>query len=680
MTAQFSDLPKEIRLQIFEIAAIADFRPRVVEIFFKSGQIYSKTLPPPLLQVCRLSRYVTLKIYKPWLSQFEGTVAHKQYESLVQEYGSKRLSRLNNVCISLERDLLLIDRQQWSKWNFGPLERILLRKIAINLDGWMGWISTVQLVRRFKQLHRLYLFDRTNTSDEMADFKMGTIARGIKMNQKIHPDYIAPLVFKPTVPVRVAKRWDGDVEDWFTYKYPVGTYTRVRSNRSAKVRNRGRSDPLRTTKCTSTHSIVETRARKQLRMQLSGDRSHRDVVVPDLAHSALFPEKPSTRNILKRKRQDDEVVSRQRVPRKAAKLSCPNACKTPAPSSVRRPSIQSRDLSPTSELHSSSPNETTLRIPEPLSPTPEVLLSLGLGASARFCCPFDGMDDADLAFSPARTRSPVVSRVVTPVFIDAHVALDDGCVAGKTTGEQENVRTACYDFHSIDTHETVEQLEDGLHCGRNDPGDFGDNFGAICETPNRPVIEEDCFIDSGYVESLGMDEVAIENFTRAAISQPSFGLNFGGLENDDISKIPKQLTSELEDAQPVISTLEEEYEPERIVAERKTEGVIEILVQWLGWPEEKDWTWEVEKTLEQNGPDLVASWRESKVQKEEQINVEYIVEKILGKRKFKGVPHYLVAWKGFPLVEDRTWEPCQRLGVDVPHLVDAFEMKKGSRF
>jgi hypothetical protein len=528
MTAQFSDLPEEIRLQIFEIAAIADFRPRVVEIFFKSGQICSKTLPPPLLQVCQLSRYVTLKIYKPWLSQFEGTVAHKQYESLVQEYGSKRLSRLNNVCISLERDLLLIDRQQWSKWNFGPLERILLRKMAINLDGWMGWISTVQLVQRFKQLHRLYLFDRTNTSDEMADFKMGAIARGIKMNQKIRPDYIAPLVFKPTVPVRVAERWDSDVEDWFTYKYPVGTYTRVRSNRSAKVRNQGRSDPLRTTKCTSTQSIVETRARKQLRMQLSGDRSQRDVVVPDLAHSVLFPEKPSTQNILKRKRQDDEVVSTQRVPRKAAKLSCPNACKTPAPSRVivnlaspsrsrvRRPSIQSRDLSPTSEFHSSSPNETTLRIPEPLSQTPEVLLSPGLGANARFRCPFDGINDANLAFSPARTRSPVVSRAETPAFIDARVALDDGCEAEKPTGEQEDVRTACYNFQSIDTHETAEQLEDGLHCGRNDPGDFGDNFGAICETPNRPVVD-DCFIDSGYVESLGTDEVAIENFTRAAI-------------------------------------------------------------------------------------------------------------------------------------------------------------------
>jgi len=254
---------------------------------------------------------------------------------------------------------------------------------------------------------------------------------------------------------------------------------------------------------------------------------------------------------------------------------------------------------------------------------------------------------------------------VTPAFINARVALDGGD-AGITTGEQENARTACYDFQSIDTHETVEQLGDGLHREGNHPASFGDNTGTLCETPNRPVVEEDRFIDRGYVESLGMDEVAIENFTREAISQPSFGLNFGGFENDDTCEVSKQLTSELEDAQPVLSTLEdssteEEYEPERIVAERKTkEGITQILVQWLGWPEEKDWTWKVEKTLEQSVPDLVISWRESK----EPVNIEYIVEKILGKRKFNGIAHYLVAWKGFPLVEVLQQASCAPLKSD----------------
>ena len=253
---------------------------------------------------------------------------------------------------------------------------------------------------------------------------------------------------------------------------------------------------------------------------------------------------------------------------------------------------------------------------------------------------------------------------MTPAFINARVALDGGD-AGITTGEQENARTACYDFQSIDTHETVEQLKDGLHCERNHPGDFGDNTGTRCKTPNWPVVEEGRFIDSGYAESLGVDEVAIKNFTRAAIYQSLFGLNFGAIEND-VSEAPKQLASELEDAQPVISTLEdsrteEEYEPERIVAERKIEGgVIEIIIQWLGWPEEKDWTWEVEKTLEQSVPDLVISWRESK----EPVNIEYIVEKILGKQKFNGIAHYLVAWKGFPLVEVLQQASCAPLKSD----------------
>jgi hypothetical protein len=198
--------------------------------------------------------------------------------------------------------------------------------------------------------------------------------------------------------------------------------------------------------------------------------------VPDLAHSVLFPENPTPQNTLKRKRRDDEVVRSQRVPRKAAKLSCPKERTTPAPSGVVidlvsppngrvcRPSIQSRDLSPKSKLHSSSLKETTFRIRELLSPTPEPRIILsptpkapGLEAYARFRCPFDGMDDADLGVSLARTVSPVM----TPAFIDARLALDGDGEAGITTGEQENVRTACYDFQSIVTHETVEQLEDG---------------------------------------------------------------------------------------------------------------------------------------------------------------------------------------------------------------------------
>lgn len=58
------------------------------------------------------------------------------------------------------------------------------------------------------------------------------------------------------------------------------------------------------------------------------------------------------------------------------------------------------------------------------------------------------------------------------------------------------------------------------------------------------------------------------------------------------------------------------------------------------------------------------------------ITGDYIVERVLGKWKFKGVPHYLVKWKGYEEVKDRTWEPCERLMVDVPLLVEAFRNKK----
>jgi len=66
MATQFATLPHELKQYIFELS-IDDISPRVVEIYMKEGEIYSKTPPPSLLQVCRISREVALKKYKPWL-------------------------------------------------------------------------------------------------------------------------------------------------------------------------------------------------------------------------------------------------------------------------------------------------------------------------------------------------------------------------------------------------------------------------------------------------------------------------------------------------------------------------------------------------------------------------------------------------------------------------------------
>jgi hypothetical protein len=62
MPTEFQDLPYELREHIFELAANEEFHPRVVEIFRKDHEIFSKTAPPPLLHVCHESRNVTLRM------------------------------------------------------------------------------------------------------------------------------------------------------------------------------------------------------------------------------------------------------------------------------------------------------------------------------------------------------------------------------------------------------------------------------------------------------------------------------------------------------------------------------------------------------------------------------------------------------------------------------------------
>lgn len=117
--------------------------------------------------------------------------------------------------------------------------------------------------------------------------------------------------------------------------------------------------------------------------------------------------------------------------------------------------------------------------------------------------------------------------------------------------------------------------------------------------------------------------------------------------------------------------------PAKIMAERRTSDEIQLLVKWKNYPDEKDWTWELQSELKKTTPTLVKAWRTKKDKEdaETEVVLEDVVEKILGKRKWKGVPHYLVKWKGYEEIKDRTWEPCERLKVDVPEMVDAYESK-----
>lgn len=116
--------------------------------------------------------------------------------------------------------------------------------------------------------------------------------------------------------------------------------------------------------------------------------------------------------------------------------------------------------------------------------------------------------------------------------------------------------------------------------------------------------------------------------------------------------------------------------PSKIKAERTTHDEVQLLVEWEDYPEEKNWTWELESELAKSVPALVNRWKTRILEDEIATEALHVVEKILAKRKWKGIPHYLVKWQGYEDIKDRTWEPCDRLAVDVPHMVHAYENKK----
>eukprot|EP00092_Neocalanus_flemingeri_P026527 GFUD01028750.1.p1 GENE.GFUD01028750.1~~GFUD01028750.1.p1 ORF type:complete len:1371 (+),score=452.05 GFUD01028750.1:48-4160(+) len=125
-----------------------------------------------------------------------------------------------------------------------------------------------------------------------------------------------------------------------------------------------------------------------------------------------------------------------------------------------------------------------------------------------------------------------------------------------------------------------------------------------------------------------------------------------------------------------------EYEVEKILDHQEENGVVQYLVKWKNWDNEEDNTWEpsanltgsediidkYEKMLKEKKENVIISLptngSSKKKKKEEELFVsddedvvEYEVQLILEKRMINGVDEYLVKWKGWEDVGDRTWEP-----------------------
>jgi hypothetical protein len=129
------------------------------------------------------------------------------------------------------------------------------------------------------------------------------------------------------------------------------------------------------------------------------------------------------------------------------------------------------------------------------------------------------------------------------------------------------------------------------------------------------------------------------------------------------------------------------YVVEKFRARRETPQGVDILVEWEGYPDETDWTWETEASLKESAPEMVEEWHRLRVGsidlgtdigEKQDFEIEE-VERIIYCRNIKKVPHYLVSWKGYPEKKDQTWERCDKLRTDVPILVDEYERQRKKR-
>jgi hypothetical protein len=187
-------------------------------------------------------------------------------------------------------------------------------------------------------------------------------------------------------------------------------------------------------------------------------------------------------------------------------------------------------------------------------------------------------------------------------------------------------------------------------------------------------VDEQILAEQNYAENVRVennDEVKAEEEDEKDEEAHTADADMKDEENDDGDEDEIEIEEDGGDEEAA------EYVPKRFVAQRETPDGPEILVEWEDWPDEKDWTWEPVSNLQEDAPEMMKAWKASR--KAKKVSKVFEVESILGKRKTKGEWHYLVRWKGFSKEEAKSLEPCEKLAVDVPELVEAFENRKSKR-
>ncbi len=138
----------------------------------------------------------------------------------------RKLSRLQNVCIKLEHDVVLINDKKWSPWDFGHIERAYLRNLAVNIGGEAGWLNPREFYTQLAHLKRLVIFDQRAESETLS-LKLGILKKAIAQaqkatrNNKSKKRYTAPHA-RYWRHISADVELNGPMDEWITYRWPKG--------------------------------------------------------------------------------------------------------------------------------------------------------------------------------------------------------------------------------------------------------------------------------------------------------------------------------------------------------------------------------------------------------------------------------------------------------------------------
>jgi 2EXR family/Chromo (CHRromatin Organisation MOdifier) domain len=733
MSAQFSTLPWELRTQIYDLTL--DRTPRIVEVEVRDGQVVSKTPPQPLLHLNRESRDFVLSVYKPWLPQFAGTTVHAPYADLLAKYGPSKthcVSCLDEVCFDMERDTLFCRSQflspykpsGWPVFLFGRIEESCLRNMAVNITGYLRFPRVVEALRNAKNLKTLYFSDDNPVA---VTFKSEKISDGLRRREK--QDRAKP---KVRVPNYVAPQFVAAPASWFLPKLRQIPSKRLSWNRTKASDSYSESEcefewlrpaPIWTTyKCPQRSSRVPKPPSNYVQIKQESTPRKRKA---DMAFN------------------NDEVITTEQAKRiktwiRAQKRNERKACSTPAPQAQPLGSEKTHILIRADDLAQMS-EETKRQLGFVRQAASSTLGASSSSPSASEASSSDVPSEP----SSSRPASDAGSMRDEDDSSEASESESEDDAQDEETGSEERTprQLHAHRFNfDIGAHEILVEWEDSPKVANWEwvpkanliisiptmIAEFVANNPALeTGTPvrfherNSGIVGFDFLVEfEGHPEEVywtwvpefnmqtrvphmvdqWMTENASEvngdeNVVEQILAERNYAENILVEDNDEIKgkeEAPDTVDADMRDEEGGAGDDDKnendkndedeepaEYVPKRFVAQRETPDGREILVEWEDWPDEKDWTWEPATNLQEDAPEMMKAWKSSR--KAKKVSKVFEVESILGKRKIKGEWHYLVKWKGFPKEEAESLEPCDKLSVDVPELVEAFEKRRPKR-